>query len=124
MLPELSSGCRLALHFKADLRTDNQIVMMFMNPYRIPALLLSALPVLGCTTTSDLSLKTQPCTSEWYQQVEKQITTGDGLGHGPDPGSAEWRSVIEFRMGIRGDAEVPDRNSDDWCQYIDQKINL
>ena len=95
-----------------------------MKAHRIPVLLFSALSMLGCTTSNYLSSNPQPCTSAWYQQVEKQISTGDGLGHGPDMGSAEWRSVIEFKMGIRGDAEIPDRNSDDWCQYIDQKINL
>lgn len=56
--------------------------------------------------------------------VNKEISTDDGLGHGPDIGSAEWRSVIEFRLGIRGDTEIPEINSDDWCHYIDQKINL
>lgn len=94
-----------------------------MNLHKIPILLLSAIPLLGCSTTGT-TFKPQPCTSQWYQAVEKQVSSGDGLGHGPDQGSAEWRSVIEFRMGIRGDTDIPDRNSDDWCHYIDNKINL
>ena len=97
---------------------------MSMVAYRIPILLSLSFAIWGCTATSDLTLKPQPCTSEWYKQVEKQISTGDGLGHGPDIGSPEWRSTIEFRMGIRGDTEIPEINSDDWCHYIDQKINL
>ena len=48
--------------------------------------------------------------------------TGDGQGHGPDLGSSEWRSVIEFKLGIRGDPSVPPRNSELWCAYI-YKIN-
>lgn len=63
------------------------------------------------------------CTDSWYQSVELAFPTGDGMGHGPDIGSAEWRSVIEFRIGIRGNAEVPDRNSDEWCRYIDGLIH-
>ena len=49
----------------------------------------------------------QPCSDAWYRLVEASLPTGDGQGHGPDPGSDEWKSVIEFRLGIRGKAGVP-----------------
>lgn len=60
------------------------------------------------------------CSSDWYSLVEKQIPTGDGAGHGPDPGSTEWRSVVEFKLGIRGDSGVPPLDTDQWCDYIDK----
>ena len=62
------------------------------------------------------------CTDSWYQSVDKVLQTTDGLGHGPDIGSDEWKSVIEFKLGVRGEANVPERSSDHWCQYIDQHI--
>lgn len=61
-----------------------------------------------------------PCTDEWYSLVEKQVPTGDGSGHGPDLGSGEWRSVVEFKLGIRGNTEIPPRVTDQWCEYIDR----
>ena len=62
------------------------------------------------------------CGDDWYALVESKLPTGDGAGHGPDPGSDEWRSVVEFRLGIRGDATVPDRSTPDWCKYIDTQL--
>jgi len=63
------------------------------------------------------------CTYPWYQSIEKRLHTTDGQGHGPDIGSDEWKSVIEFKLGVRDGANVPERSSDQWCQYIDQHIN-
>lgn len=62
------------------------------------------------------------CTESWFHAVEAAISSGDGMGHGPDIGSEEWKSVIEFRLGIRGNPNVPDRNSLEWCKYINDFI--
>lgn len=62
------------------------------------------------------------CSAAWQQFIERNAPTGDGQGHGPDLGSDEWKSVVEFKLGIRGNPEVPDRNSDAWCQHIDQLV--
>ncbi|MBV5330048.1 MAG: MliC family protein [Chlorobium sp.] len=62
------------------------------------------------------------CTQEWYRFIDNKVATGDGRGHGPDLGSTEWQSVVEFKLGIRGKAEVPQRNSDAWCHHIDQIV--
>ena len=64
-----------------------------------------------------------PCTAEWYQFVEHQLVSGDGQGHGPDIGSDEWKSVIEFKLGIRGQSGLPARDSEDWCQLIDAMVH-
>ena len=70
-----------------------------------------------------LTAGTEPCSTPWLQMVEKTLSTGDGQGHGPDLGSSEWRSVVEFKLGIRGNPDVPDRDSEAWCAYIDQAIS-
>ena len=64
----------------------------------------------------------EPCSTEWQQAVESRLATGDGHGHGPDIGSEEWRSVVEFKLGIRDDPSTPARNSADWCAYIDERL--
>lgn len=64
----------------------------------------------------------RPCSEQWYRFVEERVTTGDGRGHGPDIGSDEWKSVVEFKLGIRGTPDLPNRNSDAWCRRIDQMI--
>ena len=74
----------------------------------------------GYTASKDNDSHKTHCSSEWYSLVEKQILTGDGQGHGPDLGSAEWRSVIEFKLGIRDDPKVPPSNTDHWCDFIDR----
>jgi hypothetical protein len=64
----------------------------------------------------------EPCSAEWQQLVESRLVTGDGQGHGPDIGSDEWRSVVEFKLGIRDDPSTPTRDSEDWCAYIDERL--
>jgi uncharacterized protein len=76
---------------------------------------------LGTAASSDIS-KDGFCTQEWYRLIEEKVATGDGQGHGPDLGSGEWQSVVEFKLGIRGKVDVPQRNSDAWCRHIDQIV--
>jgi len=64
----------------------------------------------------------QVCSPQWFAFVESAVPTGDGQGHGPDPGSEEWRSTVEFRLGIRGLPEVPARMTRAWCRYIDARL--
>lgn len=84
--------------------------------------LLSILIVSSCGDEKTPDLNPKPCSEPWRQYVEAQLQTGDSQGHGPDVGSLEWRSVVEFKLGIRGDPAVPSRESDEWCTYIDEKI--
>jgi len=61
-----------------------------------------------------------PCTEAWYWLLESKVSSGDGMGHGPDHGSAEWQSVIEFKLGVRDDTTVPPIDTPAWCDYIDR----
>lgn len=83
-------------------------------------LLVGAAPVAA--SASDLSIPEGEivCSESFYRQVEERVPTGDGQGHGPDVGSGEWKSVVEFKLGIRGEPGVPSRDSDAWCRYIGQ----
>jgi len=63
-----------------------------------------------------------PCSDEWNRFVDQKIVTGDGQGHGPELGSDEWKGVVEFRLGIRGQAGLPAHDSDDWCRLIDRLV--
>jgi len=64
-----------------------------------------------------------PCTETWNQTVETTVSSGDGMGHGPDIGSEEWKSVMEFKLGVRGNPDVPDRDSPEWCRFIDDLLH-
>jgi len=64
-----------------------------------------------------------PCGDAWYRAIEQKVTTGDGRGHGPDIGSGEWKSVVEFRLGLRGEPDLPDRDSEAWCGYIERAVS-
>lgn len=60
----------------------------------------------------------RPCSWQLYREIEERLGSGDGMGHGPDIGSAEWMSVIEFRLGIRDDETLPDAGTNQWCGLI------
>lgn len=64
-----------------------------------------------------------PCSDPWIELVEAVLSSGDGMGHGPDLGSDEWKSVMEFKLGVRGNADVPDRSTRGWCDYIDALLD-
>jgi len=86
---------------------------------RILAVAIATMAVTGCAQQQH-----EPdCSSEWQQFVERTVTSGDGMGHGPDIGSEEWKSVIEFKLGVRGQTGVPDRESPEWCAYVQNLID-
>lgn len=62
------------------------------------------------------------CSDSWNHFIEENIQTGDRQGHGPDIGSDEWRSVVEFKLGLRGNQNLPNRNSEAWCRLVDQLV--
>ena len=63
-----------------------------------------------------------PCSRQLFEWVDAEVQSGDSMGHGPDVGSAEWKSVIEFKLGIRGQADLPEADSNAWCGLIHKKI--
>ena len=85
-------------------------------------LFLSIVPVVGCSQHQVYSSSPEHCSERWVEFVESRVATGDGQGHGPDPGSVEWQSGVEFKLGVRDDPGVPDRTSDEWCDYIDELV--
>jgi len=85
----------------------------------ISALIVIVISTFGCAASEDIGVRKGLCSNTWYSLVEKQLNTGDGRGHGPDMGSLEWRSVVEFKLGARGDSEIPALDTDQWCDYID-----
>lgn len=63
-----------------------------------------------------------PCTDAWFRLVEARTRVIDAAGHGPDIGSSEWMSAVEFKLGIRGDPGLPESGSPAWCEEIDSRI--
>jgi len=64
--------------------------------------------------------RSQPCSEPWFHEIESIVGTSDGRGHGPDIGSSEWRSVVEFKLGVREHPEIPKSGSQQWCNFINQ----
>jgi len=98
------------------------IEINFANMNKISVLIIITLSLTtasACTVFDSNESNRIICSNAWYTVVEEQIPTGDGQGHGPDLGSMEWRSVIKFKLGIRGDKNNPALASEQWCQYID-----
>ena len=40
----------------------------------------------------------------------------------PEVARSLGKGVVEFKLGIRDQADLPRRDSDDWCQLIDQLV--
>lgn len=67
--------------------------------------------------------KLKPCSAAWFTFVESKIQSSDAAGHGPDIGSLEWKSAVEFKLAIRGNSNTPDASTNQWCEYIDTVIS-
>jgi len=93
-----------------------------MNRCWAICLVVAAVPLTACNREEPLSEASVQCSEAWYRTIEEKLPTGDGQGHGPDVGSDEWKSVVEFKLGIRGEPGVPGRDSEAWCQHIDELV--
>lgn len=83
----------------------------------------SALVILVASAAQTPDPMHEPlCSKAWYRSIKEKVITSDGQGHGPDIGTDEWQSVIEFKLGVRGTPNIPPRESELWCQYIDHLV--
>ena len=106
---------------------------MTNKPVTLMMLLTLTIVLYSCVQQDDYSSRTstelaqrsvlKPCSDSWQIYVEDIVVTHDGAGHGPDIGSVEWMSVVEFKLKVRNNDDLPERGSASWCQYIDNKIN-
>lgn len=87
--------------------------------YRSAVVLSLLVSVTACVAVETPSVGPPLCAAGWAPAVETNVGTGDGRGHGPDVGSHEWQSVVEFRLGVRGLTGLPARGSAPWCAYIE-----
>lgn len=94
-----------------------------MSARWIIALLVATGVLMACSRGEPPSGSSAECTDEFYREIDRQVETGDGQGHGPDVGSDEWKSVVEFKLGIRGATDVPPRSSEAWCRHIDGLVH-
>lgn len=81
-----------------------------------------------CTCVWADSSQNQPtpkqlCTQAWYDVIEKQLPTADARKQGPDTGSDEWKAAIERKLNVHGKPDVPARDNESWCRYIDQLVH-
>lgn len=93
---------------------------MLTRCLKLSALTALAVATTGCIANLESNSKQQVCSNDWYLVVEKQISTGDNQGHGPDLGSIEWRSTVEFKLGIRDQPGIPALDTEKWCSYINE----
>lgn len=63
-----------------------------------------------------------PCTLPWYEHVEAELKISDAEGHGPDLGTAEWKSAVEYRLGVRDKPDFPEPDTSAWCTHVDHLI--
>ncbi len=86
--------------------------------YRL-ILFIFYLQITACSSKlSERSELDDVCSKETIESIERQLKTSDAQGHGPDIGSSEWFSVVERRLGIEGDATIPDKDTKAWCDYV------
>jgi len=81
------------------------------------SMLCAVTPAMAALASADPA-----CSAAWQQSVEARLPSGDRQGHGPDLGSDEWQSVVEFRLGLRGRPALPPRDGAAWCQFVEGRL--
>lgn len=74
-------------------------------------------------TSEESSSKALFCSAEWFHYVEGQLHSLDQEGHGPDLGSTEWQSVVEFKLDLVKQSDIPKKSTPQWCEYIQIQLN-
>lgn len=77
-----------------------------------------SLVLTACTDKPASNNNTVACDQNSFHVLEQLIGSSDGAGHGPDVGSHEWQSTIEFRLQLRGDKNKPAHDHPEWCAYM------
>jgi len=90
----------------------------------VPLILIACVPGSNEEAVVEAAKTPELCSDEWNRYIDSIISSGDGMGHGPDIGSDEWQSVVEFKLGVRGNPEVPERDAAAWCDFITQRIDV
>ncbi len=93
-----------------------------MKKWLVILSLLVTVTFFAVMNSQSISENENLCTDSWERFINDNVSTGDGRGHGPDLGSDEWKSVVEFKLGIRGDSNIPERDTKAWCAYIDKLL--
>lgn len=91
---------------------------------RVGIITLAIVLISACTQrVHNVTEPVSSCDMARYQEFDAQLQSGDGMGHGPDIGSDEWKSVIEFLLGLRGAEGLPSHHSPKWCDAIQHAID-
>lgn len=93
-----------------------------MNHFKQLLMLLGFSLTVACSQ-NPADQSAAPCSAERYAAIEAAIQSGDGMGHGPDIGSGEWKSVVEFKLGLRDKEATPSADATEWCDFIEQYID-
>lgn len=108
------------MSFHIPVKAHTPQLPMTPNSYLSVKFLILGLVFSSCSIAFS---SPEPCTQQWYELIEKKLSTGDGMGHGPDIASDEWKSVVEFKLGIRGLENIPERSSAEWCVFIEKHLD-
>ena len=82
--------------------------MMLTRRLKLIVLIVLAVATPGCIENEESNTGQQVCSSDWYLLVEKQTSTGDSQGHGPDLGVLEilCQSFNLYKRGLHNDREI------------------
>lgn len=61
------------------------------------------------------------CKEDWFWLVESTLLQPGEIAFGIEPGSSEWRGVVENRLGTSA-GSMPARDSDAWCDDVAAKL--
>lgn len=95
---------------------NNSVLMPSFRPFRCCLILLAILICASCINKP--TQQTPLCSKQTLQNIEQVLSSGDLQGHGPDIGSAEWMSAIEFKLGIKTGYKFTSHVPQGWCDVI------
>ena len=96
-----------------------KLIAWFKYSYAV-VLYLSLLACSAAEVKNDDSA--EACPIPMLASIEGRVSALDSEGHGPDLGSDEWFSAIEFRLGLRGQSALPEKGTNEWCDFLDRHL--
>ena len=126
-IPQKGQNCMFAEKLRNIIRLTNRnlaipVRSMKHSLNQLPLTTLTCIAVAACSSTSSDPIhileQTATCSDQVLLHIDGMVVTQDDQGHGPDQGSEEWHSAVEFKLNVTSKPDLPARNSNEWCAYI------
>ena len=97
---------------------------MLPGRYSVVTVFLSALSLAGCNSIGTKPYKDEfpePCSSDWFVEIEREVNLVNHDTGRPPPGSPQWLAALDEKYSIAKNTST-EIGDIEWCHQIHQQL--